>query len=119
MRFCARQNPVEACVQPGLIGFQGRVPQMRPLLSDSAGASQQMAQIGRDDGVALIDGVLHIADQMGEADLMFLARKTHLPAIAVRNPLIGPDIAQELRNHGLGARRLGLEDRAVTVMEHP
>jgi hypothetical protein len=46
----------------------------------------------RDDSaffvVAGVDGVLHVADEMGEADL--IVRPAHLPAVAVGDPEIGP-----------------------------
>jgi hypothetical protein len=50
-----------------------------------------MAQFGREHGVAGVDDVLHIADEMGEADLISLAGLAHLPAIAIRHPEVRPE----------------------------
>ena len=78
-----------------------------------------MPQGKREHLVAAVDGVLHVADEMGEADLVLLAGPAHLAAIAIRNPVIGPKVAEELGDDALGPRRLGEEDGAVLMVEHP
>src|SRR5208283_3877182 len=69
--------------------------------------------------VSTVDGVLHVADEMGEADLIFLVRPTQLAAIAIGHPVVRPKIAEEILDHLLGPRRLGDKDGAVAVMKHP
>src|SRR5580765_718700 len=67
--------------------------------SDFAGAAQELAQARRECGVAGIDGVLSIADEMSEADLMILLGPIHLGREPVGNPEIGTVFAQELLDH--------------------
>src|SRR5258708_1045716 len=45
---------------------------------DFAGAAEKLAQARRECGVAGIDGILGIADEMGETDLMVLLGPIHL-----------------------------------------
>ena len=75
-------------VRLGGIARQRRVPQIVSLLAHPDGASQMITDFGGKDRIATIDGVLHIAQHMGEADLVFLARFL-LPGIAIRYPDIG------------------------------
>ena len=119
MRRLARHEVVETRLEPRGVGFQRGVGQALASSADATGAPKQMAQVGREDIVAGVDGVLHVADEMGEADLMFLVGQAHLPAIAVGHPEIRPEIAEEILDHRLGPRGLGEEDGAVVVMEHP
>ena len=78
-----------------------------------------MPQAGREKVVTTVDGVLHVADEMGEADLVLLAGPAHLAAIAIRNPVIWSKVPEELGDDALGPRRLGEENGAVLVVEHP
>ena len=61
---------VEAGIEPRGIGFQGRVGEPFSSPPDPAGSAQQMPKLGREDVVAGVDGILHVADEMGEADLI-------------------------------------------------
>ena len=47
--------------------------------SDATGAAEQVTQFGREDAVARIDGILHITDEMGEADLILLSAQPNWP----------------------------------------
>ena len=76
-----------------------------------------MPKLGREDVVAGVDGILHVADEMGEADLIVHGCPAHLPAIAVRHPEIGPEVTKEIRHHFLGAGGCGDEKGAVVMME--
>src|SRR4029077_20588650 len=73
----------------------------------------------RECGVAGIDGVLSISDEMSEADLMILPGPIHLGCEPVGNPEIGTMFAQELFDHGPAA--IGMDDEAgvLGVMEYP
>ena len=56
---------------------------------------------------------------MSEADLIVDRRPAHLPAVAVGDPEIGPEVAKEILNHFLGAQGRGDEKGAVVVVEDP
>jgi hypothetical protein len=43
-------------------------------LGDPAGAAQHMPKLGRADDVAGVDDMLHVADEMREADLIVRGR---------------------------------------------
>ena len=58
---------VEAGVEPRGVGFQGGVGEPFSPSPDPAGAAEQMPKLGRKDVVAGVDGILHVADEMGEA----------------------------------------------------
>ncbi|MGA8155754.1 MAG: hypothetical protein WB822_05965 [Rhodoplanes sp.] len=60
-------------------------------------------QAGRQRDVACVDGVLGVADEMGEADLMVGFSPAHLCAVAVGDPHGGTDVAEEVRDHVLAA----------------
>ena len=77
---------VEAGVEPRGIGFQGRVGEPFSSPPDPAGAAEQMSKLGREDFVAGVDGVLYVADEMRETNLIVHTRPAHLPAIAVGHP---------------------------------
>src|SRR4030095_1588746 len=87
--------------------------------SDFAGAAEELAQSRRKCGVAGLDGVLSIADEMSEADLMILLGPIHLGREPVGNPEIGTVFAQELFDHNPAA--VGMDDEAgvLGVMEDP
>jgi hypothetical protein len=110
---------VAAGVEPRGIGFQGRVGDPFSSPPDPAGAAQQMPQRGREDVVPGVDGILHVADEMREADLIVHARPAHLPAVAVGHPEIEPEVAEEVLHHFFRARGRGDEKRAVVMVEDP
>ena len=51
--------------------------------ADAAGACQEREEPGGEAGVAGIDGVLRVADQMREAELVAAGGEALLPAVAV------------------------------------
>src|SRR6267154_1428629 len=86
---------------------------------DFAGATEKLAQARRECGVAGIDGVLCIADEMGEADLMVLLGPIHLGGEPVGDPKIGSVLAQKLFDHGPAAVGMNDEAGVLRVMEYP
>src|SRR5258705_852030 len=86
---------------------------------DFAGATEKLAQARRESGVAGIDGILGIADEMGETDLMVLLGPIHLGGEPVGNPEVRAVLAQELFDHGPAA--VGMDDEAgvLGVVEYP
>src|SRR5271165_5703057 len=69
--------------------------------------------------VARVDGVLDVADQMGQTNLMLALGPAHLAGEAIRDPVIGPPFAQERLHDRLRAMGVGHEDGAVAMVEHP
>jgi hypothetical protein len=110
---------VEAPVQIGLIGFQRGVGEIVASSADGAGALQQTLHAGREHDVAGVDGILNVADEVREADLMLALGPAHLAAVAVRDPVIGTKVAQKGLDHRFGAMFIGDEDGAVGMVEHP
>ncbi|AWN51111.1 hypothetical protein DK412_04815 [Methylobacterium sp. 17Sr1-1] len=84
------QKAFEATLQGGLVGSQGGVLEPRPSSPDGAGALELALQAGRQHHVAGLAGVLDVADQVGEADLMSPAGPTSLRAEAVGGLERGP-----------------------------
>src|SRR5208283_4788236 len=80
------EEAVEPALEVGEVGLQGRIGQVRAPPPDGAGALEQALQRGREHAVALVDDVLDIADQMGEADLMVAPRPAGLAAEPIRQP---------------------------------
>ena len=97
------QEAVEPAIEIGEIGFQGAVGQPVAPPPEGAGALEQALQAGRERGLALIDDVLDVADQMREAELMLAPSPADLAAQPVRQPDVRPPVAQELLDDGLGA----------------
>ena len=64
------EQDIELGVELVAIDAQGGVGKRRVPAADRAGLLQQRAQAGREGGVAGVDGILGVADQMGEADLV-------------------------------------------------
>ena len=119
-----RHDRVETALQPGPVLLQRGVFQARAASSDLAGAPKKMAQRGRENPVPGINGIWGVAQEMGEADLVFPPRQPHLAAVAV-----GPSTGSGARNLGgnhpkMSPERfcpagIGDKHRAVAVMEHP
>jgi hypothetical protein len=110
------QEAVEPALEVGKIGFQDAVGQLLSPPSDDAGA---LVQAGRKNAVGLIDDVLNLADQMRKAELMRVLGAADLAAQSVRQPDVGPPIAEDLLDHRLGAAGVGHEGHAVAVTEDP
>jgi hypothetical protein len=65
---------VEAGIEPRGMGIQGCVGKPFSPSPDPAGAAQQMRKLGREVVVAGVDDMLHVADEMREADLIVRGR---------------------------------------------
>ena len=92
------EQPVEPAVEVGAVLGEGGVLQLRAPLADGDGAAQQLLKARRETGIAGIDGVLGIAQQMGKAQLAFVSM-LGLRRIAVGNPDIGLGFAEEIGQH--------------------
>src|SRR5208283_3062233 len=110
---------VEASVQIGLVDFEGAVGQSVASAPNGAGAFEQALHARGEHRVAGVDGVLDVADEMRQTDLMLALGPAHLAAVAVRYPEIGTPFAQETLDDRLGAMFVGDKDGAVAMMEHP
>src|SRR5258705_10465943 len=84
-----------------------------------AGATEKLAQGRSEGGVAGIERVLCIADEMGEAALMVLLGPIHLGGEPVGDPKIGSVLAQKLFDHGPAAVGMNDEAGVLRVMEYP
>ena len=77
-----------------------------------------ITDFGGKNRIATIDGVLHIAQDMGEADLMFLARFL-LPGIAIRYPDIGLMIPQHVFGNVARPARGDFVEHHLVRDKHP
>lgn len=89
------EQGIEAAVGPGGVGSQRAVLQGGAPLADADGPAQMVADFGGDDGVAAVDGVLDVAQDVGEADLVG-APQFLLSGVAVRQPDLRTMVAQKL-----------------------
>ena len=110
---------VEPGLETGMIDGQGRIGQAWPATADAGGPFQQGLEAGGQGVVAAVDGILDVAQQMGEADLMILGRPPHPGGEAVGHPEIGAGSAEEFRDHLLAARRADEKAGAIAVVEDP
>lgn len=88
MRDGHTHQPGEMVVGLGGIGGQRRVPKATSSLADADGPSQMIADFGGEERIASVDGVLHVAQHMSEADLMLLAQFL-LAGVAIGHPYLG------------------------------
>src|SRR5918997_2245673 len=115
-RFVARlelEELVEGSLEPGVVGGQGGVGERRTTVADAYGALQQMLQAGGEGGVAGIDRVLDVTQQMGEADLMVPSGPAPLSAEAVGDSDRRAGLAEEIAHHPPSPRRADDETGAV------
>jgi hypothetical protein len=110
---------VERGVERVGIAAQCGVGELRATTGDGGGALEQLAHAGREGAIAGVDGVLGLADEVGEADLMILLGPPHLGCEPVGNPELRAISSQEPLDHGPAA--VGMDDEAgpVGVMEPP
>src|SRR5437899_3085831 len=99
------EQPVEPAVEVGAVLDEGGVLQLRAPLADGDGAAQELMEARCETGVAGIDGVLGIAQQVGKTKLAFVPMPG-LCGITVGNPHIGFGLAEEIAEHH-GAAAVG------------
>ena len=83
-----------------------------------AGHADEVAKGGGEDAVALVDDVLGVAQEMGEADLPVLG-PAGLGAVAIGHPHLRPNVAEEGLDRLLGAAGMGQEAGILAMMENP
>ena len=113
------QQTVEPSIEIGVVGFERAVGEPVAPTSDRAGALQQPLQPRSERRIALVDGPLRVADEVGEAKLLFLPGPAGLAAQAIGNPIVGPPFAQKAFHDRFGAVRVDDEDGGVAIVEHP
>src|SRR5260370_1138477 len=74
-----------------------------------AGQADEVAKGGGEDAVALVDHVLGVAQEMGEAGLLVFGGPAGLGAVAVGHPRLRPDVAEKRLDRLLGASGMGQE----------
>jgi len=75
-----------------LLVISGQLPvgELVAPAAEAAGSFEQADQAGRETSVARVHGILRIADEVGQAELMLFGGKALLAAIAIRDPEVGP-----------------------------
>ena len=94
---------VEPGLEAGMVDGERGVGQVGAAAADADGALLECLQAGCERVIAAVDGVLNVAQQMGEAGLMVLSGPSHLRAETIGHPEIGPHRAEKLLDHCLAA----------------
>ena len=100
------------------LAFRVKALELRPPSTDCAGSLEQVLQAGAEHSIVGFDGVLKVADQIHQADLVLPPGPACLGAEAVRDPEIGSAIRRRSPppSSSDGHRR---QDGAFAVVEHP
>ena len=114
-----REQGVDPGLEAGVISGERGVRQFRSAPADANGSLQQGHDPGRQGIVSSVKGVLDVAQQVGETDLVLLGRPADLRPEAVGNPEGGTDVAEERRDDRLAPRGANDEAGAIAVMEDP
>jgi hypothetical protein len=82
----AAEQRIEFGVELVAIGSQGGVGERRTAAPDCAGSLQQRAETRSKSNIAGVDGILGVADEMGETDLVVTPGPAQLRAEAIGDP---------------------------------
>ena len=94
------------------------VPGVAPLCR-LAGQTDEVAQRRGEDAVALVDHVLRVAQEMGEADLLVLLRPAGLGAVAIGDPGVRANGPEERPTASLERRGWREETGVLAMVENP
>src|ERR1700680_3702537 len=97
------EQRIEAGLETCVVGGQGRVSQCLAPPANPNGTLQQAFYAGRESDVARVDGVLNVAEQMGEAGLIVRPPPSPLVVETIGTPELGTDVAEKLPDHRLAA----------------
>ena len=99
------QDPVKFGFEAASMEVErGLVPLVAPLRL-VARQADEVAKSRGEDAVALVDDILRVAQEMGEADLLLFLGPAGLGAVAVGDPCVRADVYEKLLNRVLGTRR--------------
>src|SRR5262245_22996321 len=101
------------------VAAQRAVGKVWPAPRDGAGALKELAKPWRESRISGIDGVLGIADEMSEAELMVVPRPAHLSAKAIGEPGVRTVITEEFGHGSLAAVWMDEEAAGFGMVEHP
>src|SRR5215470_6442140 len=92
------EQPVEPPVEVGTVLGEGGVPELGATAADGNGALQQLGEARSKSGVTAVDGVLGVAQQMGQTELAFVAMPG-LCCVSIGHPYIGLGGAEKIGQH--------------------
>ena len=98
------QQAIQLAVKAAPMRCDRAVGEIGPAVPDRAGILQEHLELGCEDRVAVIDRILRITDQMGEAEQVRLG-VCALRRQAIRQPHLRPHAGEKVRRHALAARR--------------
>jgi hypothetical protein len=116
-RGCGNER-IEAPVRAGVIVPERRVLELASSPADADRPAQQLAQPGREHRIAAVDGILHVAQNMGEADLVRRGQIL-LAGVAVGHPDFGPMLAQHRFGDRFRPARCDRVQHRLGGHEHP
>ena len=112
-------DPVELGFQASSVPFKRDVVQSVAPRRLIAGQSEKVAQRRGEDAVALVNHLLRVAQEMGEADLLVLLRPAGLGAVAIGDPDVRTNLAKERPDRLLGASGMSEETGVLAMVENP
>jgi hypothetical protein len=112
-------HPVEFGFETSFVNSAGGVVPFVAPLGFVASQADEVAKGRREDAVALLDDILGVTQEMGEADLLVVGGPAGLGAVAIGDPHLRANVAEELLDRLLGASGMGQEEGVLTVMEDP
>lgn len=118
MRRRQRDERVQTPLGAGVAVLQRAVFERFSSAADPDRPQQELAQPRGRGGIAAVDGVLDVAQHMGEADLMRLGQVL-VAGVAVGDPDAGPMTALHVLGDGLPARGRDLVQHHLGRDEHP
>ena len=99
------EQPVEPTIEIGAVLGESGVLEIGTAVADADSAQQELVEARCEAGVATVHRVLRIAQQMGQAQLAFLAMPG-LGRVTVGHPDLGLGVAEEIIEHR-GAAAVG------------
>ena len=89
-------DPVELGFEASFVGFERDIVERVAPLGLLASHADEVAQAGSKNTVALVDDLLGVAQEMGEADLLLFPGPAGLGGVAIGDPGVRADVAEEL-----------------------
>lgn len=118
MGYGSGDQTIELIVSFGRIDSQSAVLELVSSSANLDGPALMVANVRGKDGIAAVYGVLNVAKDIGQANLV-LAPKFLLSRITIRNPNIRSMLAEEVFGNAAGAARGDFVQDCLTRQEHP
>lgn len=112
------EQSIQAALGLGGVSGERAVLQLRSSLADTDGPAQVITEFRRHHAVAAVDGVLNVAQDVGQADLVHLPQLL-LAGVAVGAPHLGSMIPQNVGGHRPSPAGGDGVQHSLIGLEHP